>query len=599
VYVVAKNGTIYSHELATGASLWSYEGGANSESSPVVVGDSVYYGTAALFLTAIYWVGGIWVATFVHMYYNTHQDELEATSKKGVGAVSTQDKAVDPAPSQEVELPRLDSQIAALQPLGPRTIIVGDSIQNRILPLIEEVSPTLTEAQRRNILAAMASGSFLGTGSVSVGFETSDAAVNLKRELQKRRKLSVKRFNQAVNNFIEELPPQMLKAAVGSLLTGLEIPISTYLGDTQKAQLPAELEAYRQTLEEQIVASLGSPVAVHVFSATKIMGANPNWGWPLIRVAPDGKTEMWLAERVFYAMRQQEPNQWGGRLAQLTLAALQAKVSATVNAVNPKQFNELGALIAESVGEMEAHQPWFKKLRTYFIWTVLSIGTSLQALPMIKLLLVSPAAFPSALAAKWGIFTANFAVPGLLLGFLGALAIDWATKILINREIVQVDHRESYKLQWKTIKLGIGDFSIPFPVTNLLHWVHGPRRVFTLILPIAVLLAGINLTANPVFAGILLGGAIGNMVEVLLRKGATDWIPLPFGIANAADFAIVIGILGPWILAAWHLPLALAAGFSLRFAISKTINLFRSNKQASQTAPEKKTAPPAPKTLSR
>ena len=46
VYVAAKNGTLFSFDLATGELVWSHEGGASSESSAVVVGDSVYYGTS-------------------------------------------------------------------------------------------------------------------------------------------------------------------------------------------------------------------------------------------------------------------------------------------------------------------------------------------------------------------------------------------------------------------------------------------------------------------------------------------------------------------------------------------------------------------------
>src|SRR5262249_55961564 len=127
----------------------------------------------------------------------------------------------------------------------------------------------------------------------------------------------------------------------------------------------------------------------------------------------------------------------------------------------------------------------------------------------------------------------------------------------------------------KILKLGWGPDAFEFPITNVLHWLTKPRRIFYLLLPINLILGGLDVSANPYFAGILFGGSLGNMAEAAIRAGATDWIPIWTGVANLADFAIVIGMVGPWVLAMAQLPMALAGGFVVKAVLSRTINLIQ------------------------
>ncbi|MBI4052260.1 MAG: CPBP family intramembrane metalloprotease [Elusimicrobia bacterium] len=532
------------------------------------IGLMLYYGMGGLFLTAIYWTGGIWVATFIHMYFNTH--DLNEARKQAQAA--RQEKKIELAPFPPPEL----------SPLKPKMVIATDSLQKRLGLLVEDISSRLTDPERRHLLENLVSD-----------FESSDAARSLKHELKKRTNFGTKDFNRVLHDFTAELPPQMIPGVLGNLMARLEPNIWDHLGKSLKANLPTEMEAHRLNLERDLGALLRVPISVRVFQAEVMMNVDPDWGWPVVRVGAKGDVELWLAERLFYATQNQglHPEVWPQELARFTAEALKTP-EAPLASLEPGNFERLGKLIKVTEAQMEKGKSWFKKIFSYTFWAALTLLVGVQALPLIKLLLFHPSAFPAGLVAKWGLFASNFAIPGLLIGFLAALALDWGTKIWINKLIPQVDHREAYKLQWKTLNLGRGFFSGSFRVANVLHYIHLPRRIFTFILPLALILGGLNLSANPVFAGILIGGAVGNMGEVLIKKGATDWIPVGIGIANAADFAIAAGVVGPWIIAAPQIPLALVGGFALRFIVTRLIRHFRSRPPPPTSLPTGRQATP-------
>jgi signal peptidase II len=50
-------------------------------------------------------------------------------------------------------------------------------------------------------------------------------------------------------------------------------------------------------------------------------------------------------------------------------------------------------------------------------------------------------------------------------------------------------------------------------------------------------------TIRPVSAGMILGGAVGNLVDRLVHGAVTDFLWLPWVIANLADVAVLIGLL--------------------------------------------------------
>jgi len=522
----------------------------------------LYYGSAGLFFTLLYWASGIWIAAFVHFYYNTH--DLSGEEERQDDQVK-KDKTLEDVPEQD-----LAGELAVLPPRQAKTVLVGEGLQQRVATLIEAVSQRLPGSERRAVLGELSRLAFIESEAVSAGFEASEPVLALRRDLAEGR-IDGPGFGRLLNRFIEELPPQMLKPALGYLLKRLEAPIADYLEKARKPDLPRELEAFRGGLESAVSRSLGIPLSLRVFQAEELMRVDSGWGWPLIQFSEEGATA-WLPERMLYALKE-SAQPWAEPLARLILEARRAP-GAPLASVGEEPFEKLGNAVAAAAGEMETHKPWLAKYKSTFLWSLLSGYVAIRLLPLVKLLIAAPSAGFALAWAKLGLFAANLASPAFLVPFLAALILDWGTKLWVNRLLPQVDHREFYKARWRAL----GPGWLRFRITNVLHYVHTPRFLFTVFLPIAMIFGGIDASANPVFAAILMAGALGNMGEVMLRRGATDWIPVGFGVANIADFAIALGLLGPFLLALPQLALGLFIGGIVHAIASRRLKARSSGK---------------------
>ncbi|HVE14515.1 MAG TPA: signal peptidase II, partial [Elusimicrobiota bacterium] len=531
----------------------------------------LYYGSAALLFSVIYWVSGIWVAAFVHLYYNVRVAGGEAAEEEAAPA-----QAQPAAPDLRAAW--------AEAPAEPRLALAGDLLQQRVALLVEAAGKSLPEADKRALLGELASGAFLGSRALSIGFEESDPVLNLKRDLAKRKRLSERGFQRLLHLFLEELPPQLLRPALAYTLERWRAPIERELSEARKAGLTPQLESFRIALESSISASLGAPARVRPFAGESLLRVDPQWSWPLVRAGPEG-AEFWISERALYAMAA-APGPWAPELAQMALAARQG--GGPLAALKAADFPAYAGLVKAVEPTIETHKPWLARYKPYFLWSMAALWLGTQLLPLAKLLWLAPAAGLAELGARLAAFGANFADPLFAGVFLATLAIDWGTKWWVNRRLPQVDHREFYKAH-------VGELTLPggakWRFTNVLHFVELPRLLFSVLLPVVLVLGGINAAANPVFAAILLAGALGNLGELFLRHGATDWIPLPFGVANAADFAIVLAMAGPWLLAIPELPIGLAIGFLVHRVVLPAFRSWREKRQAAKAAV---TAEPTP-----
>ena len=528
------------------------------------IGLTLYYGIGALFLTGIYFIGGIWVATFVHMFYNV----FVAGGKRQ--SLDPDSSSIPAKPILPPTLDRSDSLAAQPLPDEVRHVYAGDEagFRQRAATLVEEITVNLPHGERSAILRALATGEFLGEDAAGMRFIDNESAQRLAARLIKFQDGDAKTFNKYFNSFIDELPPRFERQALGWTLRRLEGSLDSYFTDSHKADLPASMEKLRTAIEADVAASLGRPVRLEIYDGKSLLEREPQWGWPALVLEPNGRFRIRVAERVFYAMDQAHAQPWADELADLALTAAQSRGNFAYLEQNPE--SRLSQFIG-AVGEgVDTGRGIFKHLKGWLIWGGIGTLIATRLLPLIKTAWLDPGLAGGQILANLHTFAGNFLLPGFAFTFVAVLLLDWGSKYWVNKTLVQVDHREDYKLRWKKITVGTGFFSFSFWIANVLHWIAPPRRLVSLLLPVFLILGGINLAANPVFGAILFAGAMGNLVEVAFRRGATDFIPLRIGIANPADFAILIGLLGPYLLALPTLPIGLVIGWAFWQLVKKT-----------------------------
>ena len=139
----------------------------------------------------------------------------------------------------------------------------------------------------------------------------------------------------------------------------------------------------------------------------------------------------------------------------------------------------------------------------------------------------------------------------LLLTLLAILASDLALKLLLRRLMGSA-----------AISLGpLGRVQV-VEGRLWLRQVHGPSRLMLWTLWAAaaasLVIASRWVALSPVFAGLLLGGSLGNAVEHSRRGAVSDYVCLRFWPAfNLADLAVALGAIG--ILAELLIALRIAA----------------------------------------
>lgn len=113
---------------------------------------------------------------------------------------------------------------------------------------------------------------------------------------------------------------------------------------------------------------------------------------------------------------------------------------------------------------------------------------------------------------------------------------------LIKKRLIAAQFEWQATWQWLSIRISTNEgiaFSLPFPQILLI-------AISLVILAVALgwwAKQSRKTTAIALALGLFIGGALGNLLDRLLREGVTDYLNIFTGSFNLADAAIIIGLL--------------------------------------------------------
>ncbi len=126
------------------------------------------------------------------------------------------------------------------------------------------------------------------------------------------------------------------------------------------------------------------------------------------------------------------------------------------------------------------------------------------------------------------------------LGAAGVIALDQLVKVIVRRDVPEGSAREIIPgvdlVHTTNSGVSFGFLSGASP------WVVGLVSSVALLIVVVLLIRTLPGRAGTVAAALIIGGAVGNLIDRILQGGVTDFLDLPLlPPCNVADIAITFG----------------------------------------------------------
>ncbi|OGE85535.1 MAG: hypothetical protein A3J48_00255 [Candidatus Doudnabacteria bacterium RIFCSPHIGHO2_02_FULL_46_11] len=115
----------------------------------------------------------------------------------------------------------------------------------------------------------------------------------------------------------------------------------------------------------------------------------------------------------------------------------------------------------------------------------------------------------------------------LWLIIAGTLLLDAAGKALVRKQILDIPFVENSGLAFGIQAGGLAAIILTAVILAVLFFYYQQNKIFL---------------KNVIAFGLIFGGAIGNLLERIIFRNVTDFIPLGKAMLNIADLAIFLGL---------------------------------------------------------